>query len=145
MPGTVTVACRIPNGLMLQVFNMVDHDEPVFGGGVRVVKRAVQVGDRVKINGPARYVGRELPHDIKGGFGLTYGVDADLFARWMEQNKDAPYVINGLVFAQPSGKPGDMESQIRSHRKQTSGMEPLDLNNLPAEFQKKIATADAPQ
>jgi len=63
----------------------------------------------------------------------------------MEQNKDAPYVINGLVFAQPTGKPGDMESQIRSHRKQTSGMEPLDLNNMPLEFQKKIATADAPQ
>lgn len=145
MPGTVTVGCKIPNGLMLQIYNMVDHDEPVFGGGVRVVKRAVQVGPRIKINGPARYMGQELPHDIKGGCGLTYGVDADFFAKWLEQNKDAPYVRNGLVFAQPTGKPGEIESQIRDHKKLKSGMEPLDLENLPPEFRNKIEKADAPQ
>jgi hypothetical protein len=145
MPGTVTIACKIPNGLLLQVFNMVDHDEPVFGGGVRVVKRAVQVGDRIKVNGPARYMGQELPHDIKGGCGLTYGVDADFWAKWLEQNKTAPYVTNGLIFAQPTGKPGDIDAQIKDHKKLKSGMEPLDLNDMPEEFRGKIAKADAPQ
>jgi hypothetical protein len=141
----VTVACKIPNGLILQVYDMVDHDEPVFGGGVRVVKRAVQIGQRVKINGPARYMGLELPHDIKGGCGLTYGVDADFFSKWLEQNKTAPYVKNGLVFAQPSGKAAEIDAQIKDHKKLKSGMEPLDLKNMPEEFKGRIEKADAPQ
>lgn len=146
MPGTVTVGCKIPTGLILQVFIMEDHDEPLFGGGVKTVKRAVRTHhEPIKINGPARYAGIDLPHDIKGGCGLTYGVDADLFAEWMRQNKDAPYVKNGMIFAQPTGKPADIDSQIKDHQKRLSGMEPLDPANLPQEFKGRIQKADAPQ
>jgi hypothetical protein len=118
MPGTVTVACKIPTGLVLQIFTMEDHDEPLFGGGVKTVKRAVKTSHPpVKINGPARYAGLDLPHDIKGGCGLTYGVDADFFAEWLRLNRDEPYVKYGLVFAQPTGKPGEIDAQIKDHRK----------------------------
>jgi hypothetical protein len=146
MPGTVTVGCKIPTGLILQTFNMEDHDEPLFGGGVKTVKRAVKTPHPpVKINGPARYAGLDLPHDIKGGCGLTYGVDADFFAEWLRQNRDEPYVKNGLVFAQQTGKPGEIDAQIKDHRKYQSGMEPLDPSNLPQEFKGKIEKADAPR
>jgi hypothetical protein len=141
MAGTLTVACKLPAGLILQVWNMEDHDEPVFGGGVKVVKRAVKHGPAIKINGSARRMGADAPHEIRGGVGLTYGVDEDLWKRWLEQNKDEPYVKNGLVFAQPTGKPGEIGAQIRDHRTLKSGMEPLDPNNLPPEFRGKIATA----
>jgi hypothetical protein len=96
----------------------------------------------VKINGPARYAGLDLPHDIKGGCGLTYGVDADFFAEWLRLNRDEPYVKYGLVFAQPTGKPGEIDAQIKDHRKRMSGMEPLDPKNLPEEFKGKIEKAD---
>jgi hypothetical protein len=146
MPGTVTVACKIPNGLILQTFIMEDHDEPLFGGGIRTVKRAVKTPHPpVKVNGPARFAGRDLPHDIKGGCGLTYGVDADFFAEWVRQNKDEPYVRNGLIFAQPSGKSAEIDSQIKDHLKRRSGLETLDPSNLPQEFRGKIEQAVAPQ
>jgi hypothetical protein len=145
MPGTVTVACKIPTGLILQTYIMEDHDEPLFGGGNKTIKRAVRSPHPpVKINGPARYAGLDLPHDIKGGCGLTYNVDADFFAEWLRQNRDEPYVKNGLIFAQPSGKSGEIDGQIRDHRKQMSGMEPMDPRNLPQEFKGRIEKADAP-
>lgn len=144
MPGTLTVGCKIPSGLVLQVYEMADHDEPVMGGGVKVIKRAKQIGPSVKLNGCARRLGYDTPHDIRGGVGLTYGVDADFFAKWLEQNKDEPYVTKGQVFAQPTEKnPREIGAQIKDHRSLKSGMEPLDPNNLPPEFKGKIATATA--
>src|SRR4051812_37597048 len=146
MPGTLTIACKIPNGLILQTFAMEDHDEPVFGGGFRTVKRAVKTHHApVKLNGPARFAGKDLPHDIKGGYGLTYNVDADFFAEWIRQNKDEPYVKNGMIFAQPSGKTADIDSQIKENLKRKSGMEPLNPSDLPEEFKGKVETANGPQ
>lgn len=139
MAGTVTVGCRLPAGLTLRNYDMVDFDEPVFGGGVKVIKRAKQVGPDVKINGSARRMGFDTPHDIRGGVGLTYGVDADFFVKWLEANKDEPYVKNGTVFAQPTEKAmREIPAQSRDVRQIKSGFEPLDMNDLPNEFRGKI-------
>jgi hypothetical protein len=146
MPGTLTVACKIPTGLTLQLFRMEEHVEPLFGGGQKKVMRAVRTHEPpVTIKGPARYAGKDLPHDIKGGCGLTYGVDADFFNRWLEQNKDEPYVKNGMIFAQASGKPTEIDAQINDHIKLRSGLEPLNPSDLPREFKGKIEQADAQQ
>lgn len=136
MPGTVTVGCKIPNGLVLRVFRMEDHDEPMFGGGTKTVKRAVAEPATVRLNGWARYKGQDLPYEVRHGAGLTYGVDADLFAKWLEQNKDSDLVRNGLVFAQ-APKPGEVQAQAKDHRSLKSGLEPIDPGNLPAEFTGK--------
>lgn len=67
--ATVTVGCKLPNGLHLDL------------------------GDkRVTLNGAnsARIV---------GGYGITEGVDAAFFEAWKKTYADSPAVKNGLVFA----------------------------------------------
>lgn len=135
MPGTVSVACKLPSGIHLNVFTMEDAQEPVLGGGWRTVKRAVPAG-RVTLKGTGRRV--DDPR-IVGGYALTHNVDADHWANWLTANKDSALVKNGLIFAHV--KPAEVEAQARDHREAVSGLEPVDPNNLPAEFKKKIETA----
>jgi hypothetical protein len=142
---TLTVACRVPNGLVLQVFGSEDWQEPLMGGGYKPVQRAFVRHDmgRVTLNGPARKIGADTPYEIRHGVGLTHGVDAALFNAWLEQNKDSDIVKKGLVFASP--KPRDVVAQAKERRGEKSGMEPIDPNNLPPEFQRRtsrITTAD---
>jgi hypothetical protein len=142
---TLTVACKIPNGLVLQVFASEDWMEAVMGGGHRPAKRAY-VDPRfkpVKINGPARAIGKDAPHEIRNGVGLTHGVDADLWAAWLAQNKDSDFVVKGMVFA--NLKPSEVDAQAKDHRSLKSGLERVDPNNMPDEFKRgtnKITTAD---
>jgi hypothetical protein len=69
------VACKIPNGLILQNCILEDGFEPVFGGGSRPVKVARPVGDPIKINGSARAPGSDPDAKrVIGGYGLTYNV-----------------------------------------------------------------------
>jgi hypothetical protein len=139
MPGTVTVACKIPNGLILQIYKMEDHNEAVMGGGWRKVSQAVKVGDPVKVNGPAKYVGKDALHEIRYGVGLTHGIDADFFEKWIKDNADSEVVKLKLIFASP--KAGEVIAQAKDQISLKSGMEGLDRNNLPEEFRQKITTA----
>lgn len=140
MPGTVTVGCKIPTGMVLQLFRMEDHEEPVMAGGYRIVKRAMVDREPVKLNGPARYIGRDSAHTIISGSGITYNVDADFFAEWMKQNADHPAVKGKFIYAQ--SKPGEIEAQARDHRSLKTGLEGIDPNNLPEEFKRTIKTAE---
>jgi len=125
MAGTVTVACKIANGLMLRVFKMIDDVEPVLGGGTRKVKRAEQVGDAVRIQGPgAALFGKNPAYPVVAGFALTPNVDADFFKEWEKQNQDHEAVKAGLIFAYD--KPADVEACAKDHEKQRSGLEPID-------------------
>lgn len=38
--ASVTVGCKLPHGLTMRVFDMVETQEPVMGGGFRAVKVA---------------------------------------------------------------------------------------------------------
>lgn len=139
MAGLVTVACKIPNGLLLQVFQMEDAQEPVMGGGWKTVKRATRVGASVKLNGPAVAYGKPMPHDIRYGVGLTYGVDADFYNAWAEQNKGSDFIVKRLVYAHAKGS--EVEAQSKDQVSIKSGLEAVDPQNLPDEFKRKIATA----
>jgi hypothetical protein len=139
MAGTVTVACKVPNGLWMQVFQMEDAQEPVMGGGWKTVKRAVRAGQPVKINGPAVAYGKPAPHDIRFGVGLTYGVDADFYTAWAEQNKGSDFIVKRLVYAH--AKTIEIDAQSKDQVSIKSGMEPIDPHNLPDEFKRKITTA----
>lgn len=70
MSETVTVGCKLANGLVLE------HG-----------------GYKVTLNGANSSA-------IVGGYGLTEGVDKDAFFNWLEVHKEQPYVKRELVFAQ---------------------------------------------
>ena len=126
MPGTVTVACKFPNGLQLRLGKFHDVDEQVMGGGVRVAKKWIEnPGERVHINGPRRGVGGDDPSSPNfDGYALTHGVDADFMEAWLEANKDLDLVRNGFI--KVNSKPNELKAMTREYRDMRSGLEPLD-------------------
>jgi hypothetical protein len=101
---TVTVACKIPHGLQLQLV-------------------------RVMIYGPGRPVnpppGFPDPHPMAGGYALTHDVDSKFWEQWLEQNKLSPIVKNGLIFAMSSSN--DVKAKAREQADFRSGLEPLNM------------------
>lgn len=71
MADVVTVGCKLPNGLVLDVDG----------------------AQSIALNGANS-------SSVIGGYGLTENVDKAVFEKWLEQHKDQPYVKNELVFAQ---------------------------------------------
>lgn len=122
MTETVTVACKLPNGLVLRVFNMVERSELVLGGGSRKIKQAVQSDHApIKINGCAAPFGS--PQALYGGYALTPNVPKDVFDEWLKQNADADVVRNNLIFA--ADKTDYVADKATEQRDLTSGLQPL--------------------
>jgi len=139
MPRTITVACKVPNGLKLQVHEMHDFDEPVMGGGTKTVPRATPIGEPVFIAGTAAPFGQMPKAEIVGGYALTRNVDADFFAKWMEQNKDSAVVRNHLIFAHTSA--AKVRDQANDQADVRSGLEPIAPDTDPR-IPRGIKTAD---
>lgn len=136
MSDTVTVACKLPHGLVLRLHEMVDQNEPTAGGGFRKVKRAQVIGQPVVLKGYLRRFDRRKepgPMAQESSYALTPGVDAEFFKKWLAQNQDLDAVKNNLVWAHTET---DMvEGFIKEHEAQKSGLEPIDPNNLPRGIQ----------
>lgn len=121
---TITVACKLPHGLRMRLFDMVDTDIAVAGGGFRTIKQAQPASDVVEIRG---YL-----HDVKGSpialpakgssYALTPGVNKDFFTKWLEQNAELDAVKSHLVFAHER----DTAGQAREFKDTRSGVEPID-------------------
>jgi hypothetical protein len=73
MTDAVTIACKLPNGLVL-----------------RLSAAGRRTGPRYVVKGS------------EGGYALTEGIPKDFWERWLRQNKDAPCVVKKLVFALPA-------------------------------------------
>lgn len=120
----VTVACKLPHGMRLRLFKMVDGVENVAGNTMRTVQRPLQVGPDVVIGGVAVEFGKEKT--LTAGFALTPGVDKEFFDEWMRQNREHDAVKNHLIFA--ASTRDAVEGQAGEHRKQKTGLEPLDMS-----------------
>lgn len=150
---TVTVACKVPGGLILRGFRMEDRQEPVMGGGMRSFKIAVETGERVIINGPVAERGKMplarndlgMPDERMGmvrveyGFALTHGIDAEFFAEWLEQNRTLEAVKNGLIFAH--AQQASVVAKARDGENIRSGLEPIDPEN-PGRTGLKVEPTD---
>lgn len=137
--ATVTVACKLPHGLILRLYRMNEFDEPVLGGGTRRGKIAEQVGDEVRIKGYAVPRGMDHTTRIIGGnigFALTPGVPRDFFEEWLRQYADLPAVKQGLIFA--SDKVDTIEKKAKERSKLRNGLEPIDPKNPPRVGRLKV-------
>jgi hypothetical protein len=152
MPGVVSVVCKIPTGIVVQVYET--RERPVVINGIeRTEKYSVPKGKSVKLSGQAVPVGisTRRPGDwwrpalaedqfiIRHNSGVTHGVDADTFEAWREQNKDCVFITGGFVKA--FAKPADAEAYAREARGVKSGLERLDPSKMPTEF-RTITKAD---
>lgn len=121
--GKVTVACKIEGGLLLRIFGWQDEDRPVMGGGTKVVKTSVQIGEPVRVRGPSAPYGKVPVVPVVGGYGLTSGVDAQFWEKWLEQNRDHDAVRNKLIYACASPETAHGMAEDRSEI--LSGLQPL--------------------
>lgn len=84
---TVTIGCKLPNGLVLEVG-----------------------GKSVQINGANS-------SQVIGGHGITHNVDADLWQAWLKQNADRAVVKNGFVFAHDKAANAKAEAKEKTDTK----------------------------
>jgi len=100
---TVTVACKLPNGLHLDVNGF----------------------DRVTIKGNALPFGESaVDYRIVGGYALTPGVPRDLWDAWLKDRTTMDIIVKGIVFAQE--KPADVVAEAKNGAKVITGLEPID-------------------
>ena len=120
---TVTVGCKLPLGFIMQSYELEPAEE-VVAGAIRKFMRAKPVGPAIKLNGAAKYRGsdHETLHDVKYGAGLTYGVPRDSWELWSENNKENPFIKNGLVFAHGT----DVNAVAIERAAIKTGLEPVD-------------------
>lgn len=122
MSETVTIACKLPNGILLRLFNMTERAEQVLGGGSRKVKQAAQTDHPpVKIKGCAAPFGVAI--QTFGGYALTPGVSKEFWDEWCKQNHDSDLLKNNLLFAQ--GSEHFAADQGKEQAEVTSGLQPL--------------------
>lgn len=123
---TVTVACKLPCGLIMREFAARQESELVLGGGSREVTMHRPTGRQVTILGTGARFGAPPPILI-GGYRLTPNVPKDLWENWLAANRDSDLVRNHLVFAAPQER--DVAAWSREHEAARSGLEGIDPNN----------------
>jgi len=147
----VTVACKVPNGLLLRVFKMVPAREQT-PTGYRDIEKAEQLGDIIKINGPAVPFGQAPEYSIVGGYALTANVDKEFFEAWFHQNEDHAAVRSGLIFAH--GNLAMLSDRAKEQKEVLSGLETLNTartirngKSVPVDprFPAQIEKSDAKQ
>jgi hypothetical protein len=131
--ATVTVACNIPNGIVMQLCKPTTWIEETPSGS-RERTRFDKFGKRIVLAGPAYPAGmapkgfKERPL-VAGGYAMTLDVPKAFFDEWLKQNHGAPYVANGQIFAMQTV--GDAQAKGREHAENRSGLEPLDQDMNP--------------
>jgi hypothetical protein len=134
--STVLVASKLPNSHLLQLHEM--HEVPEGSPtGTRMVKKAVKVGEPVRLNGSRTHFGVMPNHPVlPQGYGLTK-VDREFWETWLKQNKDSDAIQNGIIFAY-EGLDG-VEGRAKENAKAgvLSGLEPINPARLKED--KRIA------
>jgi hypothetical protein len=133
--ATVTVACKLPAGLVLQLYAMKETKEPLMGGGYHAVRRAEPVpGATVTVHGNAHPQNAAPAATLVGGYALTPDVPKAFWDQWLAANKDSMMVRNHLIFAQPSEREARAEARDKSDV--ASNLERLDPEKLPKGLEK---------
>lgn len=128
MAGTVSVACKLPHGLVLRVFNMIEREMPVMGGGSRTEKIAEQREETATVHGWS-HAQNAAPHcTIIGEYAITDNIDKDLWTLWLSQNQNSAMVKNGLIFAHE--KADHVTGKAKDGAKIRSGLERLDPTKM---------------
>lgn len=137
---TVTVICKIPQGILLQLHKEEKFNEVTMGGS-REVMRFRPVGEPVHINGPAHGQNEGPRVAMSKSFAITENVSKDFWDKWMkETGQYLPATKNGLLVAAPNIS--QAKDIAKENQKERTGLERLDPNNLPTTDKRfKLETA----
>lgn len=147
MTEMVTVACSLPNGLIIEEFREEDAIEPNPMGG-RPVKIWRRTGKRYKIPGaalqPPGSVRQNAP--MMSGYALKR-IPKSVWEHFVKLNHDADVLKSGCLFAHVDHhQVGDQAIEQQREGFKT-GFDPLDPKNLPKgmippRFNIEVETAD---
>lgn len=122
MSGTVTVACKLPGGLHL---DMPGRPRVTIGG------TALPVGVVLDAHQQKRM------QSINFGYALTPGVDEEFWEAWLEDHKTMDIVQRRMIFAYE--KPNDTRAAARECEGEKSGLEPMDPDKPGKGLEKVVA------
>jgi len=124
---TVVVASKLPQSIYIQRSKPVEKMVPGRFGSEKETT-FVHWGRRYVIRGTAVPSGSHpkgyVAPTIKQGVALTYDIDAEWFAAWMEEHQDDEWVQGGLLYADPVEN--NVLAWAREHADVKSGLEPID-------------------
>jgi len=127
---TVIVCCKYPNGMILRLQQKETAIEQTMTGPKEFDRWVDKPGSPKYVIAGAGYpvmapkgFPRQVP--IEGAYGMTFGIPADFWAEWVEQNKLAPYVVDGAIFAMSSRD--DATALARENESFKTGLEPLEV------------------
>ena len=127
--ATVTVACKLPNGLRLTVFEERTERFPAPAGNsyTETICRPMVGVEPVIIHGTrANANSMDAPKaSMVGGYALTPGVSKAYWDIWLEQNQTTEIVTNRIVFA--FEKAETTRGVAKDNREVLSGLEPLNM------------------
>lgn len=138
---TVSVACKLPHGLLMRIYTPVDVQVPVLGGGTRTETQYKYLPGKFpefRLKGFSHHQNQAPSGEIVNGYAVTHGIPKDFWDEWMKQNHEADFVKNNLVFAQPTAEALGSQMRDKDHAKLKSGLERID----PANLKGKIQTSD---
>ena len=136
---TVCVACNLPSGVILQLYD-VEGVERVLPNG-RVINENIctlRTDQQWALRGPvnrsalaATNRDDRLPEDYRmfegdapdTGYALTFGIPKDFWDEWCRINSENPLLKNGHVFA--AKNESDVKSIAKEHREFKSGFQGL--------------------
>lgn len=123
MGNLVSIGCKLPQGLVLEVGYSVE------GGNLMRhadYKRIVLAGANQHsiVQGNLR---TPSPKDLRPG--ITNNVDEAVFDAWVEAHKDTNIVKNGLVFKAKNA--GEATARANDLKAKPTGMEPVDPTKHP--------------
>ena len=132
MANLVTVLCRLPSGIRLDLHDIdtlksrAASEAPVMGAAplVRSVVLNGAKTDPSYHHAEGRLLGRA---------GRTE-VDSDFWNAWLAQNKNSELVRHKLVFSEANQSKAD--AAVKEMAKEKTGLEGLDQNALPGDVKK---------
>lgn len=125
--ATVSVCCKLPNGLDLQLCDLVENSVATVGANVKTIKEPRRYGEIVHINGNATKFGEPRPFEVSRGYAVTHGVDESFWNLWEKQNEGSPLLKNHIVFALV--KPQEIHGKTKEYEAVRTGLEPLDKDD----------------
>lgn len=126
----VTVACKLPNGLELQLCKKTTWFEDTPSGS-RERLRFDKYGEIITIGGTA-YPNGNVPRGFRprplliGGYAMTRNVPKDFFEEWLDQNKKHPAVVSRMIYGFDQIE--SVKDMAKENADTRSGAEPLHID-----------------
>lgn len=124
----VSVACKVPMGLILRVYRKQMMPHKTTDGAIRDVPEFHQFGKEYMVYGPSHPQNMGPHCAIIGDYAITPGIPKEVWDLWSAQHRDDMMVINRMIFAYSSNK---IAGAAKEHAELKSGLERLDSKQLP--------------